>query len=608
MSVIFVGSLFAQFVVGWASDRFGRRLVLGVGLGLLAVVRRGDRASTSLRAHARRRRSSRARLRRVRRSSGNVMSSELAPARRASAVNLVNTFFGVGAVVGPLVVSLLLQRTGASLPALWIGAALLAVSAVVGALALPDRLPAPRTRADGGDRSDAWRCLAARSDADRLRRVPDDLRRQRDGGRRVGGDLSAAVGWHGRGTQRRGDVAVLGRADAGPHRRRRGRHARQRRAPADDGGVDRRAPVRRCCGPVTDRRPPSVTAFAIIGLGYGPIYPTGVAVLTSRFPHAAGTATSRMGILAAIGGALLPWIHGLVLAHRPTRRQRAADARASSIAMIVAWEWTRRLAHRAPGALIATAGARRSRLVQPESSRRCASATHGVRRVGMPACGLIGVGTGARPGLPGPASPASRLLAGLLARLRRADGAARHDVLDGHDPLVVLPPVLEDPDGLRRALAHHRRDARRRPARSVRSARVSTSASPPPGVPAGCRRPSGRLRWAAAWCRRRRADAGRAGPAGRKAGVVVVMPGLRLQLERRQQPEVAVRDRVLVLLAQELLAQQDIDVRRERVGVFPLVQRDGARVLPGPEDQLGFLLALDRLLPDRHRPSSRRRP
>ncbi len=41
------------------------------------------------------------------------MTSELVPERRASAVNLVNMFFGVGAVVGPLVVSVLLERTGA---------------------------------------------------------------------------------------------------------------------------------------------------------------------------------------------------------------------------------------------------------------------------------------------------------------------------------------------------------------------------------------------------------------------------------------------------------------------------------------------------------------
>jgi fucose permease len=91
----------------------------------------------------------------------------------------------------------------------------------------------------------------------------------------------------------------------------------------------------------------SVTAFALLGFGYGPIYPTGVAVLTSRFPHAAGVATSQMGILAAIGGALLPWIHGLVLAHRTTA-DAALLTLAVAIATIAAWESTRRLAHRPP--------------------------------------------------------------------------------------------------------------------------------------------------------------------------------------------------------------------------------------------------------------------
>ncbi len=54
-----------------------------------------------------------------------------------------------------------------------------------------------------------------------------------------------------------------------------------------------------------------------------------------------------MGVLAASGGALLPWIHGLVLAHRPTA-DSALLTLAVAVAMIVAWECTRRLAHRAP--------------------------------------------------------------------------------------------------------------------------------------------------------------------------------------------------------------------------------------------------------------------
>ena len=88
MSAIFLGSLTAQIVSGWASDRFGRRVVLAVGLSLLAATGMVIALSTALPltlgagivygigygAFS---------------LSGNVMTSELVPARRASAVNLV---------------------------------------------------------------------------------------------------------------------------------------------------------------------------------------------------------------------------------------------------------------------------------------------------------------------------------------------------------------------------------------------------------------------------------------------------------------------------------------------------------------------------------------
>jgi fucose permease len=268
------------------------------------------------------------------------------PARRASAVNLVNMFFGVGAVVGPLVVSVLLQRTGASLPALWMGAGLLAIAALVAALTLPDRLPMPAAPAPtaaiapartpslrdpmlfacsvllflyvGSEMAaGAWTAIylqqsvamdAARSAAATslfwamltLGRIGAVV-----GGMRVSAEhlLTASV-W----------VTCAGAALLW----------------AGHGSAAT-----------------SVIAFAILGLGYGPIYPTGVAVLTSRFPHAAGTATSQMGTLASAGGALLPWIQGLVLAHRPSA-DSALLTLGVSIAMIAAWEWTRRLTHRAP--------------------------------------------------------------------------------------------------------------------------------------------------------------------------------------------------------------------------------------------------------------------
>ena len=346
MSAIFLGYLAAQFVSGWASDRFGRRVVLAFGLALLAgtgmviafatalpltlaagIVYGIGYGAFSL--------------------SGNVMTSELVPARRASAVNLVNMFFGAGAVVGPLVVSVLLRRTGAALPALWMGAGLLAVAAVAARIALPDRRPVSH--------DDAPAMSEAAPQGPPSLRDPMLLACGIFLMLYVGSEMAAGA-W----------TAVYLHQSAGMNEARSAAATSlfwamltMGRIGAVVGGMRVTAEHLltaavwiACAGAALlwaghGSATASVIAFAILGFGYGPIYPTGVAVLTSRFPQAAGTATSQMGVLAASGGALLPWIHGLVLAHRPTA-DSALLTLAVAVAMIVAWECTRRLAHGAP--------------------------------------------------------------------------------------------------------------------------------------------------------------------------------------------------------------------------------------------------------------------
>ena len=58
-----------------------------------------------------------------------------------------------------------------------------------------------------------------------------------------------------------------------------------------------------------------------------------VTIAVRRVPLAEA---SRMGILAAIGGALLPWVHGLVIAHRPTRDAALLTFAASVVMIAVA--------------------------------------------------------------------------------------------------------------------------------------------------------------------------------------------------------------------------------------------------------------------------------
>ena len=352
MSAIFLGSLAAQLVSGWASDRFGRRIVLAVGLLLLAAMGLVIALATALPltlaagivygigygAFS---------------LSGNVMTSELVPARRASAVNLVNMFFGVGAVVGPLVVSVLLQRTGAALPALWMGATLLVVAAAAAATALPDRLPVSHDGVSASAADGAVNGAAARPPS--LVRDPMLLACGIFLMLYVGSEMAAGA-W----------TAVYLHQSAGMNEARSAAATSLFWAMLTMGRIGAVAAGMRvtaehlltaavwitCAGAALlwaghGSSTASVTAFAILGFGYGPIYPTGVAVLTSRFPQAAGTATSQMGLLANSGGALLPWIHGLVLAHRPTA-DSALLTLAVAVAMIVAWECTRRLANRAP--------------------------------------------------------------------------------------------------------------------------------------------------------------------------------------------------------------------------------------------------------------------
>jgi len=65
--------------------------------------------------------------------------------------------------------------------------------------------------------------------------------------------------------------------------------------------------------------------------------------------------------------------------------------------------------------------------------------------------------------------------------------------------------------------------------------------------------------------------------------------------------EIVVRDRVLVLLPQEFLLDQDVDGRGEGVRVASLEEHDGAPVLLAAPNELFFLLALGEVAPDRQR-------
>jgi fucose permease len=123
ITALFLGALVSLIVAGPLNDRLGQRPVLLAGVVLLALGTLGLAASHGLTlmlvcaavaglGHG------------AIDVSSNVLIAEVFAARSAAALNLLNVFYGLGAVAGPAVAGLTLRLWGTALPALWLGAGL----------------------------------------------------------------------------------------------------------------------------------------------------------------------------------------------------------------------------------------------------------------------------------------------------------------------------------------------------------------------------------------------------------------------------------------------------------------------------------------------------
>lgn len=335
---VFGGSLLAQLLAGPISDRFGRRVILVLGLLLFGAGTIGIVMSTRM-------------LWMITAAiiggigyggctlAVNVLASELAPERRASTVNLVNLFYAMGAIAGPLIAGAFLESRGSALPTLWVGGIALIVLAPISLYGVSVS-PAPRSApihhepaiGPGLDAATPFiialgvlLALYVGSEASLGAWAPVYLQ-QSTPLDAAGATTATAAFW----------VALCGgrllAAVAGV------RFSAERLLMmsligATFGGV--LLVVGHGFAPL------SVFAFAVLGLTFGPIYPTGVALVTGRFASAAGAATSRIGLLAALGGMAFPWLQGVVLTHWGTRAS-AWLALTVLLAMTAAWPLVRR--------------------------------------------------------------------------------------------------------------------------------------------------------------------------------------------------------------------------------------------------------------------------
>jgi fucose permease len=125
-TALFLGALTSQVVSGAMTDKLGPRPVLLTGMGILVAGMLGVSLAQSYfwliafgfiagLGHG------------SIDISTNILVAKVFKERSVTALNMVNFFYGVGAVTGPAIVSVTLRSMNTEIPAIWIGIGILAV-------------------------------------------------------------------------------------------------------------------------------------------------------------------------------------------------------------------------------------------------------------------------------------------------------------------------------------------------------------------------------------------------------------------------------------------------------------------------------------------------
>lgn len=240
----------------------------------------------------------------------NVTISNLFSHRRASALNLINMFFGIGAFIAPAIAGLSLRLSGSSLTALWLGGAL-------EILLLPLffwRFKSKRQdAAESGAPSHAGKTLFLRSPVLWILSLMLLF---------YIGTENGASGWVTTYILQTTPLAVANAALAASAfwlaftagrmlgallgvRWSTGTLLTVCLSIALLGGI--------LIVASTGNIPLSFLGFVLLGLGLGPTFPTALAVITAAFPGASGSATSLAMAVGFVGGMLIPWLLGVIM-------------------------------------------------------------------------------------------------------------------------------------------------------------------------------------------------------------------------------------------------------------------------------------------------------
>lgn len=239
----------------------------------------------------------------------NVMVAQAFPQRRAAAVNLLNVFFGVGAILGPAAASLSLNLWDTAVPALWLGAGLQLLLLPFLYVQLPRQKPADLPAEGGaGQRgllaspllwSMAGVILLYVGLENGMGGWVSTYMQQTSGLNPASAALTASAFWMAL-TGGRLLAALVGLRLSAT------RLLGISLATATAGALVLTAG--------SGRTGLSIAGILLLGLGFGPVFPTTLAKATAAFPQAAGAAASLVVASGSVGGMLLPWLQGVVLA------------------------------------------------------------------------------------------------------------------------------------------------------------------------------------------------------------------------------------------------------------------------------------------------------
>ncbi|MCX6017023.1 MAG: MFS transporter [Chloroflexi bacterium] len=243
-----------------------------------------------------------------------LIGTSLSTERNASGqLNRINAFYGVGALVGPLLVAVSYRWLGNALPAFWVAIVLDAVMLVVGLL-----MPLPRTAATSADSSVAEK---GKSDL-ALLRVPAMIALMSMMAVYVGTEVSFSS-WATEYTRlgAKVDVAAASLASSIFFC---GLALSRYFATLL---LARTTPLRALLFMLMVAAvgvgvmllpggflPAMLLGAALVGVGYGPVYPTLVSTAIARFPHAARSVSSMVTSAGSIGAITMPALTGIIIA------------------------------------------------------------------------------------------------------------------------------------------------------------------------------------------------------------------------------------------------------------------------------------------------------